>query len=286
MEEEIQTPPQIGVIKPEYVSCSATPNPSLEEYSPMEDEIQTSPISSTPSCEFSSRGSTTQRAPYPPISDQDVNPEDNVKTLLEKKCKFEHNQNIIEFNNVSTQHFLNSLTSPSVDTNLHLQTSTSLSSVQRREELAIGGSPECVISPIQMISKLNMMKPTKKVISPLYNNSIKMPSMEQAFKDKSTRPKIKYFNKKYFPAAVKPHDSLPGQAAGCQPCRQLDVLSQTPFPPSGQLHWREHGQPPQEPGPCQGSCNPTELVIRSCLKHAELYSTWISNSGAHLACVL
>ena len=51
-----------------------------------------------------------------------------------------------------------------------------------------------------------------------------MPSIEQAFKDKSTKPKIKYFNKKYFPAAVKPHDSLPGQAAGCQPCRQLDVL--------------------------------------------------------------
>ena len=94
-----------------------------------------------------------------------------------------------------------------------------------------------------------------------------MPSMEQAFKDKSTRPKIKYFNKKYFPAAVKPHDSLPGQAAGCQPCRQLDVLSQTPFPPSGQLHWREHGQPPQ------GSYNPTELVIRSSAP-AQYGSLW------------
>ena len=333
MEEEIQTPPQIGVIKPEYVFCSATPNPSLEEYSPMEDEIQTSPISSTPSCEFSSRGSTIQRAPYPPISDQDENPgnidkncqsQDYVElsihqVLLKKTCKYEQNinQNIsndltdsvnsyvepretpplcsnfivstpppnvdLLFStkwNVCPQHFLNSLTSPSVDTNLHLQTSTSLSSVQRREELAIGGSPECVIFPIQMISKLNMMKLTKKVISPLYNNS--MPSMEQAFKDKSKRPKIKYFNKKYFPAAVKPHDSLPGQAAGCQPCRQLDVLSQTPFPPSGQLHWREHGQPPQEPGPCQGptffsetesSCNPTELVIRSSAP-AQYGSLW------------
>ena len=89
--------------------------------------------------------------------------------------------------------------------------------------------------------------------------------MEQAFKDKSTRPKIKYFNLKYFPAAVKPHDSLPGQAAGCQPCRQLDV-----------------GQPPQEPGPCQGptflfetesSCNQTELVIRSSAP-AQYGSLW------------
>ena len=50
-----------------------------------------------------------------------------------------------------------------------------------------------------------------------------MPSMEQAFKDKSTRPKIKYFNNKYSPAAVKPHDSLPGQAAGCQPCTNLPI---------------------------------------------------------------
>ena len=61
------------------------------------------------------------------------------------------------------------------------------------------------------------------VCVPCCNNSIKMPSMEQAFKDKSTKPKIKYFNKKYFPAAVKPHDSLPGQAAGCQPCTNLPI---------------------------------------------------------------
>ena len=164
------------------------------------------------------------------------------------------------------------------------------------------------------------MKLTKKVTSPLYNNSIliKMPSMEQAFKDKSTRPKIKYFKLKYFPVAGKPHDSLPGQAAGCQPCRQLDVLSSTPAqygslwsppsplmgppwpPPIQLLGVLQAVQPPdlwasQLPSllHCQQTHHKYQCLLSSlwdklgsCLKHAELYSTWISNSGAHLACVL
>ena len=80
----LDTTSQIGVIKPGYAFCPDTPNPSLEEYSPMKEEIQTSPISSTP---------TTQRAPTPPISNQDGNHEDNVKILLKKTLKNEHNIN-------------------------------------------------------------------------------------------------------------------------------------------------------------------------------------------------
>ena len=256
---------------------------------------------------------------------------------------------------------------PQVDTNLVPRTKawpqseiSETSSVQRREELAIGGSPECVISPIQMISKLNIQRLYKKVTFPLasfYSGpvkslpngrrfmtdmlchddtksiyavstpppnvephipfstkwkpspiqmvsalklcqkvtsslasfyprpitsppdghmfAIKMPSMEKALKDKST-PEVKNCNKKYFLAAVK----APGQAAGliekllslgansvastkpCQPCRQLDALSQTPSPPSGQSHSC------QGPTFCtnnqisetESSCNPNEIV--------------------------